>query len=47
MCLLSAQFVVLDKGDYVHDISYSVFNDRRVVCFATNVFPDRMPGTAL
>ena len=31
----------------VGDISYSVFNDRRVVRFATNVFPDCMPGTAM
>ncbi len=27
----------------VDDISYFVFHDRKVVCFATNVFPDTMP----
>lgn len=35
------------KGNYlvqtVGDIRYFVFNDRKVVCFATNVFPEHMP----
>ena len=47
----SLKDVVLDKGDYtsmtVGDISYSMFNDRRVVSFATNVFPDHMPHTVM
>ena len=43
--------LVSQQVDYtsmtVGDISYSMFNDRRVVSFATNVFPDRMPYTVM
>lgn len=47
----SLKGVVPDKGSYVSqtvgDICYSVFNDRKVVCFATNVFPDTVAVSAL
>ncbi|XP_064387842.1 piggyBac transposable element-derived protein 4-like [Halichondria panicea] len=40
--------VVPHKGEYVSKtvdgICYFVFNDRKVVCFAINVFPETMPG---
>ena len=38
------------RGEYiaktVHGVCYFVFNDRQLVFFATNVFPESMPDSA-
>ena len=46
LLLLWPEFLKLSKGDYaserVGDTYYYAFEDRKRVCFVSNVFPERM-----